>query len=91
MSEFKGMPGPWVVDEEFDVTTKDGVVISWTAQGVFKTGERTANANLIAAAPELLEVLQCAIHHVREQAKSDAHAAGVLKACDAVIKKALGR
>lgn len=40
---------------------------------------------------DLIEVLQCAIHHVREQAKSDAHAAGVLNACNSAIKKALGQ
>lgn len=40
---------------------------------------------------ELIEVLQCTIHHLREQAKSDAHAAGVLSACNSAISKALGQ
>lgn len=50
--------GPWEVDEDFDVTTDGGAVVSWTAQGAFEPEEMIANARLIAAAPELLKALQ---------------------------------
>jgi hypothetical protein len=91
MGEFKGTPGPWSRDG-YEFFNSDGANIFDLTYGSH-TGinEDEANTNLIAAAPELFEALQCAIHHVREQAKSDAHAAGVLKACDAVINKALGQ
>lgn len=58
MSEFKGTPGGWVVDEDYDVTTSDGRVVAFTAVGVFEEEEILKNAQLIAAAPDLLEALQ---------------------------------
>lgn len=98
MNEFKGTPGPW----ERDYNNSDTGEGQWQIAGPAEIhypyncyrGEEEkaiADANLIAAAPELLEVLQSAIYHVREQAKSDAHAYGVLKACNDVINKALGQ
>lgn len=90
MSEFKGTPGPWVVEDGEYVMDQDGNCIG-AFGGMPATDKDEANAILCAAAPDLLDALQCAIHHVREQAKSDGHAAGVLKACDAAIAKALGQ
>lgn len=58
MKEFKGTPGSWVVDGDYDVTTEDGTVVAWAAKGIFEPDEITANAHLIAAAPDLLEALQ---------------------------------
>lgn len=57
MKEFNGTPGSWVVDGDYDVTTEDGTVVSWSAEGIFEPDEIIANANLIAAAPDLLEAL----------------------------------
>lgn len=57
MSEFKGTPGPWVVDEEsFMVTDGSGEFIAEFDNG--RWDEDHANADLIAEAPELLEVLK---------------------------------
>ncbi|HDC4367508.1 TPA: hypothetical protein O8L32_000546 [Enterobacter cloacae] len=58
MKEFNGTPGKWVVDGDCDVTTEDGTVVSWIAEGIFEPDEMIANALLIAAAPDLLEALQ---------------------------------
>lgn len=90
MKEFKGTPGPWSTNGN-SVFNDDGYDIVHLTYGEY-TGikEDEANTSLIAAAPNLLEALQSAIYHVREQAKSDAHAAGVLNACNAAIAKALG-
>lgn len=55
MSEFKGTPGPWIVrsQEIQSVGTEDKMTAM--CYGI-------ENANLIAAAPELLEALQDALH-----------------------------
>lgn len=93
MSEFKGTEGKWIV---IDGKASGKQVVSESAPKnrmiVASCGgqRREENASLIAAAPELLEALQCAVSHVRERAKSDAHAFGVLQACNAAIAKALG-
>lgn len=64
MKEFKGTPGSWVVDEDYDVTTEDGTVVSWGAEGIFEPDEIIANAHLIAAAPDLLEALQQMVERI---------------------------
>lgn len=57
MSEFKGTPGPWFVSECWDVESKvTGNMVAAVA-GFEQSDEDRANANLIAAAPELLEAL----------------------------------
>lgn len=53
--------------------------------------EQAANARLIAAAPELLDVLLQALPHVREQAKVDGHAFGTLQRMCEIIKKTQGK
>ena len=68
----KFTPGPWKLiiegsnPEEHDMVIKDGkgcVLVWWTAvEGVFD--EEEANANLIAAAPEIYEVLQIIVGQV---------------------------
>lgn len=67
MKEFKGTPGPWKVyganRNKPGVDSEYKTVVLWgdieDAAGIINSGEeQQANANLIAAAPELLEVLQ---------------------------------
>lgn len=70
MSEFNGTPGPWFYSgkhEECDVryvstSTNRDVVNDVAVLFSGEPEERQANANLIAAAPELLEALQDALH-----------------------------
>ncbi len=70
MSEFKGTPGPWSQDEYGNVVhgAKDGfgrmekVRVSGVALPNRVTQEYAANTRLVAAAPELLEALQDALH-----------------------------
>lgn len=65
MKEFKGTPGPWVVDgagvgAEFNIDSADGGTSVGITSQIFRDKDheiRIANANLIAAAPDLLEAL----------------------------------
>ncbi len=63
MSEFKGTPGPWVNVGGWVDSEKPGVLSSIICS-IDAVAQRNpehvnnANANLIAAAPELLEALQ---------------------------------
>lgn len=66
MSEFKGTPGPWFEYREgfstvyVEAKLRDGVIQEVAACGPTEAGQeaQSANARLIAAAPELLEALQ---------------------------------
>ena len=61
MKEFKGTPGPWSVNHHYnwiESENADRVVIGGSQ------GFGGNDANLIAAAPELLEALQETIHEV---------------------------
>lgn len=71
MEEFKGTPGPWVAsttDRSIGPVSRDddqsnGMIlpIAWV-EFDGNPDYQQANANLIAAAPELLEALQDALH-----------------------------
>ncbi|TIM24827.1 MAG: hypothetical protein E5Y74_00070 [Mesorhizobium sp.] len=93
MENFKGTRGPWVAsksDRSIGPVSKDddqsyGMIlpVAWV-EFDGKPGHHQANANLIAAAPELLEALQ-AVVRVADRATDEfdmAHAA---------ISKALGQ
>lgn len=64
MKEFKGTPGPWVMDNYGNILheTETGAVGKLRVSGVRLpnrvTEEFTANTKLIAAAPDLLTELQ---------------------------------
>ena len=57
-------PGPWVVECDKFIATPDAIVIAELNDGLRgeypKSGHFNANAQLIAAAPELLEQLKLA-------------------------------
>ena len=92
MKEFKGTPGPWVVDANvvqarwnIDDAKGNSVALTHQLPGDKDWQKRDANTHLIAAAPELLEALQDALHAY------DKH--GEYPEWDfarAVIKKAMG-
>lgn len=81
MDEFKGTPGPWQVVDTYQEYTDESGIIIWNGDeqasgpvcdmgemGDMNYGEALANANLIAAAPDLLGALQLLIHyHMCEQ------------------------
>lgn len=61
---FKGTPGPWVIDEwsmtGINSESKHVALVNYSHHGLPNDvygDEHEANANLIAAAPELLEAL----------------------------------
>lgn len=56
MAEFKGTPGPWVVEDNEYVMDEYGHCIG-AFGGIVNTDKDNANAILCAAAPELLEAL----------------------------------
>lgn len=72
MKEFKGTPGPWFEHREgfstvyIEARIGGGMIQEVAACGPCDKGseQQSANANLIAAAPELLEALQETIHEV---------------------------
>ncbi|QGH63395.1 hypothetical protein [Serratia proteamaculans] len=100
MSEFKGTPGNWVTsksDRSIGPVSKDddqsyGMIIpvAWV-EFDDRPGHHQANANLIAAAPELLEALiQARVFVAGWHAKYDLEESGeALKACNYAINKAL--
>ena len=73
MKEFQGTPGPWIADKtsravgpvSHDDDQSYGILIpvAWVEFDQ-DAGIQTSNQRLIAAAPELLEVLQETIHEV---------------------------
>lgn len=71
MTQFKGTPGPWEVEDNgyfYDINAGRATVgnvcssMSWFDNDEHRGPVATANARLIAAAPELLEALQDALH-----------------------------
>lgn len=94
MKEFKGTPGPWVVNEMGQHWNNKALVhleITFGEDGecICDTVYQREDANLIAAAPELLEALQCII----EACTWDTYGKPGyenLEAAKAAINKALG-
>lgn len=95
MSEFKGTPGPWSTDRAGDVFAEGGRndgqfgIVAGVA-GADWSAEDVANANLIAAAPELLEALQSILSKAHKQNWNDKYPEEV-EAAQAAIDKAFGQ
>lgn len=97
MSDFKGTPGPWSVDRNnvhsgriatiHHCIGNDWIEI-WSPNWPDTEEKQESNANLIAAAPELLEALQDMVESY--QYESSMENPSLLKA-RAAIAKALGQ
>lgn len=85
MSEFKGTPGPWNVQFGDEIYAGDGVDNEQVA-----TANDCHDADLIAAAPELLEALQAMLSKAYKQNWNDKYPEEV-EAAQAAISKALGQ
>lgn len=95
MNEFKGTPGPWEVEDNghfYDINAVRGTVgnvcssRSWFDNGEHRGPVAMANAQLIAAAPELLDALEMLVVFTTPTKRN---AAALSKAYSA-IAKALG-
>lgn len=98
MKIFKGTPGPWVRESEgrgigpvcADDDQSYGMVIPVAYVDFGESDEvQNSNANLIAAAPELLEALQKMLSKAYKQNWNDAYPEEIQSA-QAAINKALG-
>ena len=96
MKIFKGTPGPWFEHREgfstvyIEARIGGGMIQEVAACGPCDKGseQQSANAKLIAAAPELLEALQYINHAINHGTQMD-----VVKGqemAESAIKKALG-
>lgn len=72
MSKFKGTPGPWQVDGHqngaiwnIDDMAGEAVAMAFPRPSDREYSERTANAQLIAKAPQLLAKVQQAVNALR--------------------------
>lgn len=94
MNRFKGTPAPWVIDESsmtgINHESKHVALVNYSHHGLPNDvyGDvHNANANLIAAAPELLSEL-IRLRNIVASYKQDS--GDNLDITDAVIAKALG-
>lgn len=88
----KHTPGPWTLNGfyiEFDAATRIATASNWRMSGVDAHAEAKANARLIAAAPDLLEVLEQFVAWVDAPSES-AFSDSQLAAARAAIAKAKG-
>ena len=93
MEKFKGTPGPWVVNEigqhwNNKALTHLEITFGEDGECICDTVYQRADANLIAAAPELLEALQYLTHALGYGSSMDV--ANGEEMAQAAINKALG-
>lgn len=82
----KHTPGPWSNDGT-EVGTGILHEIKIAKCCLVGYDETRANARLIAAAPEMLELLELSLPYLREAAKSDGHANGTYQLASKLLKK----
>ncbi|ELP5234844.1 hypothetical protein R1Z32_003794 [Citrobacter freundii] len=93
MEEFKGTPGPWkytIRNVNEMMTTFHGVVMGDTYIEIATRNERE-DAQLISAAPELLEALQELVHADIHGIKNCSAQVNALEKAKSAIAKALGK
>lgn len=86
MSEFEGTKGPWEVEDKEFVVSGDRAIA--TVGGVFLIEGDKENANLIAAAPDLLEALQVILINFRDACTGDLVSMNDILKFDASVVKA---
>lgn len=90
MNELKVTPGPWGVFKGTMIESKSGVFICDVLGHSTSQEEDEANANLIAAAPELLEALQAMLNKAYKQNWNDQYP-DEIETAQAAIARALGQ
>lgn len=97
MEEFKGTKGFWATQDDEEsmatsvVMSEFGGILCVVGTYMTSTEEDYANADLIAAAPELLEALQLSVSVIKNMAEPSQSKTFALEMATAAIKKALGK
>ncbi len=93
MDKFEGTAGPWFVSNEGNLLIRDESGLSIVAKyvGYANDEEEVANANLIAAAPELLEALQSLFIATLWGVRNSSAMNSALEKSQDAINKALGK
>lgn len=95
MTETKFTKGPWFIDSKLivgpriDSDGQDNGFISEVCDASLSIGNKKANANLIAAAPDLYEALQRLVN-VTSEIAPDVQGANVFTDARAALAKARG-
>jgi hypothetical protein len=97
MSQAKHTPGPWkATGNEFDkllgysVKDRDGIVVAEIQPRPYQVHVNKQNARLIAAAPEMLEALECALIGLEQVEDPLIETSDALVAVREALKKARG-
>ncbi|MBH3027200.1 hypothetical protein I5Q96_11220 [Serratia marcescens] len=96
MEGFKGTPGPWkvnVIGQHWNNESLTHLEVTYGSDGecICDTVYKIDDANLIAAAPELLEALQELVHADCHGVKNSSAQVKALNKAMLAIDKALGR
>lgn len=89
--EFKGTPAPWINVGGWVDAEGNGIICSLSAVSMKPEDVDEANANLIAAAPELLEALIELTESAKEAIDGLGDLSDAIDTAKAAIAKALGQ
>jgi hypothetical protein len=92
VSAAKHTPGPWTVFDQYadtEIRSPSGCIAALAPWGLHGRDAVRANARLIAAAPELLSLLEDAVASFADSVEGG-EADGWVMACRAAIAKATG-
>lgn len=104
MKDFKGTPGPWQVVDTYEEYNEQGPqIIIWNGDeqahkpicdmgemGDMNYAEELANANLIAAAPDMAAALQEIILLANSRGPEPAKYGMIIRVADGALDKAFG-